>query len=79
MFKFLPTEEEKEALIPVAQCLASDAVYFTTRKTKDGWIAEKVYLDGDDLVREPIKRPGSRATAQRNFRLAVVEYERGQK
>jgi hypothetical protein len=78
VFKFMP-QEEKEELLPVAQCLASDAVYFTTRKTKDGWIAEKVYLENDELVREPLCRPRSRASAHREFRLAVVAYERTQK
>lgn len=54
--------------------LDRDAVYFSTRKTSKGWIAEKIYFDGDELVRERCGEPGGRAHAMGEFKIAVAKY-----
>lgn len=58
----------------IVEALPEGSVYFTTRKTKEGWVAEKVYSADGYWKREVIGVPGGRAHALEEFKIAVGRY-----
>ena len=61
------------------EMLPEGVVYFTTRKTKAGWIAEKVYSENGFWKREIIDVAGGRMHALEQFKIAVSRYWTSQK
>jgi hypothetical protein len=68
-------EPEKAPIDDVSGYLSPDAVYFTTRKLAEKWVAEKLFLNSaGELVREQLAKPSTRWRAMRAFKVAMVRY-----
>jgi len=58
----------------IAEVLPEGAVYFTTRKIKEGWIAERIYSQDGYWKREMINVPGGRAHAMEQCKIGLGRY-----
>lgn len=74
MSKKQTTRLEASAPITLTEMFPEHAKYFSIRKIKAGWIAEILYMDNDELVREQISEPGGRMHAISSLKIALSRY-----